>query len=164
MSKINSAYESCRTPNPSLPRRVWHMNQRKPEAQWLGRFNQHLKSENQKVPDENSSEIFKWAPIKFKFWLSYPADTEFWQSTEFFSCPLSLPPSLAAIFHSSPPFHFPFSVWHAGGMGRAAAFSVCDCGAQKNALGVLLGTRCCWLRSGLGVDCGLINYFRCKME
>lgn len=108
MSKINSAYESCRTPNPSLPRRVWHMNQRKPEAQWLGRFNQHLKSENQKVPDENSSEIFKWAPIKFKFWLSYPADTEFWQSTEFFSCPLSLPPSLAAIFHSSPPFHIPF--------------------------------------------------------
>ena len=52
MSKINSAYESCRTPNPSLPRRVWHMNQRKPEAQWLGRFNQHLKSETQKLPNE----------------------------------------------------------------------------------------------------------------
>ena len=158
MSKINSAYESCRTPNPSLPRRVWHMNQRKPEAQWLGRFNQHLKSETQKLPNENSREIFIWAPIKFKFWLSYPADTEFWQSTEFFSCPLSLlllPLSFTLRRHFT--FHFRF--------GTPGAWA-----GQQHSQSVTAGPKKThweyyWAPNAvLCADCGCISCFSHKSE
>ena len=61
-------------------------NRNRREVQWLWEINQRFKPHQMKTEVKTSN----WPQSAPNCWLSCPADMEFWQSTKFFSCPLSL--------------------------------------------------------------------------